>query len=260
MEGTILLYKSYRDKRHPQSGKRIEIKPIKHLREQRIDDTLSHDNEVKLVEHELQTAKAELSAAKLQKEKLIQDAIAEINNEKQKWESEKQILKESIKEQGYKEGLELGKKESLDKYKQLLQEANSIIQAATNDYNKILDESDQTIAQLAVYIAEKIMKQSISNQPEQFLNIVKAAITEIKNQSTISIYLHPANYKTVIEQKEELKTVINGDAKISVYIDQGLRENSCLIEHPLGQVDASVDTQLEEIRNVLMEIAKESTP
>jgi flagellar assembly protein FliH len=36
-----------------------------------------------------------------------------------------------------------------------------------------------------------------------------------------------------------------------------MTENQCLIEHPFGRIDASIDTQLEQIRNVLDQVTME---
>lgn len=43
--------------------------------------------------------------------------------------------------------------------------------------------------------------------------------------------------------------------RISIYADDTLLVNSCIVEHPYGQIDATIDTQLEQVRNALLEIA-----
>ena len=88
-------------------------------------------------------------------------------------------------------------------------------------------------------------------------NVVALEIKEIKDQSVVSIYLHPANYEIVLEQKAELKKMLETDTKLSLYINDELAENSCVIKHPFGEIDASVDTQLEAIRNVLKDLTME---
>lgn len=70
--------------------------------------------------------------------------------------------------------------------------------------------------------------------------------------------MHPNNYKLVTQQKKELDLFVDRDIKVSVYINETLTENSCLIEHQFGQLDASIDTQLHEIRKVLQEINVEN--
>jgi len=113
------------------------------------------------------------------------------------------------------------------------------------------------IVKLAVRSAEKVIKQQLSEHPESFLEIVKAAIHELKDHAVVSIFLHPDNYEHVLKQKDELRQLLDAETKLAIYIREDLEKNSCLIEHPYGQIDASVDTQLDQIRQALEEKAME---
>ena len=111
--------------------------------------------------------------------------------------------------------------------------------------------------ELAVHVAEKILKVQLNDEPKSFLPIVLSAIETIKDQSMVSIYLHPNNYEEVIQQKDELIRSLDGDTKVSIYIDHKLKEHACVIEHPFGQIDASIDTQLQQLRKALLDVAME---
>lgn len=255
VEVTILLS----DIRSP-NQKLIKIKPIELIRKDsnHPQEEVTPDDEDTTIQTELQTAHETLQNLKEQQSRLIKETEAEIATEKANWETEKQTYVEQAKEEGYQAGYADGKQESMNEYALLLEKANEIIKAAKTDYHKTLEQSDGIILDIAIHTAEKIIKQRLSQKPESFLPIVTEAIKEIKDQSDITIYLHPANYTFVLEQKDELAHVLDDEKDISIYIDENVAEGNCLIEHAFGQVDASIDTQLQQVRKCLHELKMEN--
>lgn len=240
-------------------GKVIQIKSIQpnKIEHENINGSLSLEDEKITIEKELQNIEAELVRLKEEKEKLLQATRQKIINEKENWIKEKELL---IKE-GYQEGYDLGfiegKQASEEKYNKLITQINDLVDVTTKDYHTTLEQSEHIIVDLAIKTSEKIIKDKIVEDSKVFLEIVTEAIKEIKDQSIISIYLHPNNYELLMKQKEELVNALDGDTKLSIYVDQKMVENECLIEHPFGQIDASIDTQLQQIREVLHQVTME---
>ncbi|WP_170138843.1 flagellar assembly protein FliH [Oceanobacillus chungangensis] len=233
----------------------IEIKPIELRRDEQQNRQLIKEEDVATIHTEVQKANAELAELNDKKESLLEATKVEIENEKSAWKLERLKWIESAKEEGYSAGFELGKSEIRIEYQEILNKANAIVETTTKDYHATLEKSEEMIAQLAVKVAEKIIKSTITGNPDTFLELVKAAIKEIEDRSTISIFLHPMNYETVFEQKQELVNLLENESKLSLYVREDLSENACIIEHPFGRVDAGIDTQLNEIRNVLLELS-----
>ncbi|MFD1037988.1 flagellar assembly protein FliH [Virgibacillus byunsanensis] len=237
----------------------IGLKPIQFIKEEDNTETeVINQNED--IQMKVQKGYEELQQIKEQKESLLHETDAQIEEAKQKWESEKQQYIEEAKNKGYNEGFTSGKQDSLNQYKELIAKANSIVELANADYHATVEKSEETILELGIKTAEKLIKQHISQDRNSFLEIVKAAIKEIKDQSNISIYLHPDNYEYVLQQKDEICRILDTDTKVSIYINEDLEENGCLIKHPYGQIDASIDTQLIQLRQVLSEISMEQSP
>lgn len=256
---TILLSNVHSPNADNVQEKLIKIKPIAYLKKD-----ISHLNNREMfddqhtVERELQIASETLQNLKAQQSHLINETKAKIKQEKANWETEKQYLIEQAKEEGYQAGFDHGKEKSMNEYAHLLEKANAITTAAKKDYYATLEQSDGMILDIAIHTAEKIVKQSLSENPESFLPIITEAIREIKDQPCITIYLHAVNYKFILQQKDELAHILNDEKEISIYIDKDAKEGHCLIEHQFGQVDASIDTQLQQVRNVLHVLATEN--
>lgn len=255
MEETILLSNS----NQPYVNEKvIKIKKIELSPKNQIGNSGTPDTDIKEIQKDLEQVQNELNDLLKEKESLIQETKDTINHEKNNWEIEKQQWIEEAKEQGHNEGFKVGKKESLQSYQQLLDKANSLTASALKDYHLTVEKSNETILDLAIHTARKILNQQISENPNEFLTIVHSAIKEIKDQPVITIYLHPDNYENVLQQKEELVQILENESKLSIYSKEDIAVNSCLIEHPFGQIDASIDTQLKQIRSALYTVAMEN--
>ncbi|HAM79390.1 MAG TPA: flagellar assembly protein FliH [Ornithinibacillus sp.] len=247
VEETISLFSS-----EPQSKRIIQLKPIQRPIQDNADDTLLQS---KLAQ--LEGAKEELELVQQQQLKVLEETEKQIEEQLENWEQEKLALIEQANEAGYQAGFEQGKAESLFQFKQLIEQANSIILATKKDYEATLEKSEESMLMLAIKVAEKIMKQKLSEEPESFLPIVKDAIQAIKDQRVLSIYLSPSNYEYVLAQKSELERVLDSSAELSILVNESLQDGSCVIEHPFGRIDASIDTQLSQVKQVLYELVME---
>lgn len=235
----------------------IQIKPLDYFKQQQEKETGTPQDELANQKDMIASTKQELDQLKQEKEQLLQSVQQEIETEKNNWQTEKEQWIEQAKEEGFNKGIQLGKEEGYSQYQSLIEQANAIISSAQKDYYQTIEQNEETIINLAVHTAEKILQLKIEQEPEVFSNIVQTAIQNIKNQSKITIYLHPTNYQFVLNQKNELMRLLDKEATLSIYINEGLANNACVIEHPFGRIDASIDTQLEEIRQILQELAME---
>ncbi|SHF51532.1 flagellar assembly protein FliH [Ornithinibacillus halophilus] len=237
------------------NGKLIRIKPITIKNDTDIQSTnLDLEQEEQRIRNQLVKAKEELVKLKEEKETVLQETTDEVEKLKLAWEEEKVHLQETVKQEAYQEGLKLGKEEGLHQYTEHIEKVNALVETARNEYHNLLDNSDQDIIDLAIHIAEKILYQKLDEKPENFFPLVHKAIEDIKDHSVISIHLNPENYELVIKQKEELMQIIGDKVDLSIYISEKATIGSCIIEYPYGKIDASIDTQLNEIRQVLYTI------
>ncbi|SFD80655.1 flagellar assembly protein FliH [Lentibacillus persicus] len=229
--------------------RQISIRPINVTSSEQDNDL----EEQKLKKPDIDKAYEELQQIKEEQAELINQTRAEIKEARSNWGKEKKQYIEEAKKEGFEAGFQEGKQNGFKQYEQLIAEANSAVKSAGEDYQTLINQSENTILDLAIYTAEKILKGKLDEQPEQFLPLVKSAIEEIHNKSEVSIYLHPSNYQVVTTHKNDLIQFDDSEWKISIYVSDELSEGSCLIVHPYGQIDAGIDTQLNELRQALHE-------
>lgn len=205
-----------------------------------------------------------MDEAKEQADQIVKDAITYSNSlrqealvEKRKWEEEKQELYEKTSQEGFQAGMIDGREQGYQEYIDLLSEARQIIDASKHDYEQYLESSEEVILKLAMTVAEKIIGVHLDDKPEDFTYLVKKAIKEVKEHTDITIQVHPRFYQFVIEQKEELITILNRETDLFIFPNEDLGEVDCVIESSFGKINASVDTQLSEIKEKLLSLLLE---
>lgn len=229
--------------------KKIEVDEVK----REIESITTPEEKKQFIQIEIDALERELSLLEEKKQSMIEEMGEYITREKEAWEITKQEEREVARKEGFQSGFAQGKKAVLEEYKDLLNQANAIAQTAEDDYHKTVAQHQMTVLQLAVQVSEKIICEKIKEDPTVFMAIVKQAIEQLIDKSNVAIYLHPDDYKIVQEQKEELEQLIDDDEVLSLYIEQDLQQGDCLIKHPFGQIDASIDTQLQQVKKALEE-------
>ncbi|AUJ26683.1 flagellar assembly protein H [Virgibacillus dokdonensis] len=235
--------------------KQIRIKPVSVFQPSNTHVKEAHDKSE--LDQELLQAEQALEQLREQRQQLIKQTKREIEAEKGAWQEERQKYVEAAKEEGFQAGFSEGKSEALTTYKAYVDHANHLVESAKHEYYSLIEEHEETIMEIAIHTAEKIIKQEIVADHKSFLPIIQAAIKELKDQSEIALYLHPNQYAFVVQHKEELSSLIEPNAKLMCYVSDEIEENGCMIKYPYGQVDVGVDTQLEEIGKALIELAGE---
>lgn len=233
----------------------IEIKPI---------ELPSNPEDQEQEEENYQSIKDKIAEAQKQYEELNlrilerrQEAEKEILQLKEDWQQEKEQLTQAAQQTGYQQGFEQGKQDSLQQYSKMISHANKIIEQANIDVRKKIEQSDEIILQIAMHAAEKILHQTLEEDAHKFVGIVKAAMNYVKKYPSIAVYTSPNDYAYLLEHQEELKEILQGQSELSIYPDSDLDSYQVYIESPVGRLEASVDTQLEEIRNHLAQVMEE---
>lgn len=230
---------------------RAAVRPLEEEQSTEIDR-----RKIERIENEL------IQKAKERANKLILQAEEEI---RKKTEIEEQSLQEKMtaaledaRIKGYEEGYQAGRKDGEQSVSDLIQEARQIVDLSQEEYVKKLTEAEPMMINIAIALAEKIVGNQLKEQPEQWTDVVKAAVKEVKEHDNIKIFVHPSKYKLTLNDKKLLKAALNESTDIFIYPNEELVEDACMIETSFGTIDASIHTQLAEIKKQLLEIVEEN--
>ena len=108
------------------------------------------------------------------------------------------------------------------------------------------------IVRLAVEIAEKIIGHALEAEPQMVASVLERAKREVAEAKQIRIWLNPADYKVLAETCPELIKIGSETGRtIEVVTSDDVSRGGCRLETEMGLVDATLPTQIEEIRRQL---------
>lgn len=198
-----------------------------------------------------QEAESLLIEAK-QKAKAVAD---EVQQAREHWEKQEKIMYiEQAQKEGYQQGIEDGIQKGYNEVAGEIAFAKKVVESSKKDYQQHIESSESVILDLAMKVAGKVIGRQLENDEESFLSIVKKAIKEARDYREVQLHIHPIQYQSILTHKEELISIFPKDTELYIYPDDDLNESSCIIESENGRIDASVDSQLQEIKMKLTEL------
>jgi len=253
----------------PLKAREIKLKPIQFKVEEPVqvdepstvvDDSLSELEQLEQqkthLNTELNQLKQELIKVQQQIETEKQQAEQDIDQKRQDWQLEKETLVESAKNEGYQAGYETGEQAALADFSSRIETANEIIHQAEQEREIIIEKAHADIVELAMVVAKKVVFDAVMSN-DALLPIVKTAIKDYHDQTIIRIRTSIQDFDLIHSQTDELTRVLNDGVMLSVLPDDKLPTGGCVIETPSGQLDVSVDRQLEKIHEALTETMEE---
>ncbi|WP_100399347.1 flagellar assembly protein FliH [Bacillus sp. FJAT-44742] len=219
-------------------------------------------------EDEIATAAKEkekiISEALKEKERMIRQAHDEadriqmaVSQEEESSKQRIQLAYEEAREKGFLEGYEAGKQEGKEEYVTAVDDAKHLIQQAKQEYTRYLEEAEPVILNIALAVADRILYQALEEEPERWTDIVKKAVLEVKEQEEVTIFVPPSRFDQIQQQTEEIKELLSYSQMLRIYPDSQLDSGGCVIETSYGRLDASLDSQLKELKEQLVEVLKE---
>lgn len=175
-----------------------------------------------------------------------------------KFGSELDLLKEQSREEGFKAGYEdghhVGRAEGrqavadeeasyLARFEAELNQArDTVIEAIERWY----EEAEPKLAELAVYIASRIVQAELKTNPEMILGITKEALAEVTNTDKVRIRINPFDAPTLNDHKTSLLAISPSVRQVEIVEDPSIK-GGCLIESDSGAADATIDTKIDAI-------------
>ncbi|MDE6138956.1 MAG: flagellar assembly protein FliH, partial [Candidatus Gastranaerophilales bacterium] len=156
-------------------------------------------------------------------------------------------IKEAAAKEGYQEGLQAAK-EDLERVKESLE-------AFFNAKQEIYDNIAPDILEISLDIAKKIIKKETIENPEVILNNIKEIMKGLsKEEAKITLRVNPSQAVMLKNDVPEVADSLGLEAKIIIVADETITEGGCLVTTTNGVIDATIESQLAIISEVLKEI------
>ena len=226
------------------------------------------EEQEKEAEESVSAAEQELRFAKIQAEAILADARKDMEAWKEEtrraFEEELESLRAEAREEGYKAGYAEGMAGAMQEGKvqrealiaRQLQEVQAFLEQAAREKEKLWDASKEEMKDLALAVAEKVIRVSLKNSSDVLLRMVDAATDTHKRCEWARIYVADCDLAGKAYTAPELTAAlahISDRVRVIPMADD--ESGTCIVELPDVILDASVSTQLGAIRQVLEDTA-----
>lgn len=211
------------------------------------------DPEEELRKQWMEDARKELEDAKREAEEILEEAKEQAMKEFE--EARREGHREGY-EAGYQEGKKTGEEQCREIFQDNLlafqsdikQALRSVEIAKENCVRKYLDE----LKDCAIAIGEKVIHISLRSSGEVIKQMIISATEKLKKTAWVKIYIDKCDYDMMMEADADILDELShlSDNIKFIVMDKEERGN-CIIEMPEEIVDVSVNTQIENIKDIL---------
>ncbi|HPI92310.1 MAG TPA: FliH/SctL family protein [Deltaproteobacteria bacterium] len=183
----------------------------------------------------------------------LRDAQAEAEDILKKARAEK----ESIEMEAYRKGLEQGQTQGQKMAVKRIEPLLGTLGAAVDELKKIrqliVEKHQDQLIEILFLIAEKIIHREIHHSPDIILETIRQASCHLTQTEEIRIRLHPSDFEYIRDIERILSRHLTGKGDLHFVEDSTLERGGVFIDTEFGEIDASIRSQIDHMKEVLLE-------
>ena len=180
--------------------------------------------------------------------------------------NEVEAARQAAEKEGYalgeERGIAAGEKSGLQEitleWQNIMQEAETLVNELQTSRMGILKASEEEMVRLVIAMARKVIKVECLSNPEIILHNIDAALNKISGADKIVMRINLKDKAMSEAHKSEFINRLSGISELSIVEDGSLTPGGIKIETGVGTVDATIETQAEELERALMRTLKRS--
>ncbi len=181
----------------------------------------------------------------------VQEAQEKARSILQEAHREAQEIKKQAFQEGYKEGLQTGKKDGLSEvekqFASFLEELKSLIEQTLTERKRIIKELEPQVVDLSMKIAEKILRREAASYEDMIFEQVETALNKLNDRTKITLRANRMDVGRLNSYRDRIMALQDDIKELEIVEDLRVEEGGCIIESASGTVDGRINTQLSEI-------------
>ena len=221
---------------------------------------------------EKETKETPVSFAQIQAEQILADARREADKillkARDKAGEESKEIFAKARGEGYQEGYVAGMAQATQESRQareeqavrLEEEVHRFMEHAADTLDRQMDQSVDDLRDLALAVAEKVISVSLRSSADVIARMIQTAIDKRKKKEWVHIYIAECDAKRLTQLPASLTTALSAlSDRVRIIPMADDESGTCIIEMPDEIVDASVSTQLSNLRTILNDTANSAS-
>ena len=173
---------------------------------------------------------------------------------------EQEEIRAGARDEGYREGYAQGIAKAMDDSvrdreataARLEKEVQSFLEKASLAREELILQSRDELVELCLAVAEKVVRVSLKSSAEVIVRMIQTATERMRRQEWVHIYISGCDTRQLAQISPALTSTLGALSQHIKVVPMGDDESgTCIVETPEEIVDASVSTQMSNIRDVL---------
>jgi flagellar assembly protein FliH len=165
--------------------------------------------------------------------------------------AEAEQIRDVARAEGYADGREAGRADGAGEVSTAAGALAEALAGVESLRLSIAEAVERDAIDFGLSLAEKILAGAFQARPELVVEVVQGALRRINDRRGIAVLVNPADLETVKSAIGEIQTQANGIELCDLQSDQRVAVGAAIVRTAEGEVDASVQTQLERARDVV---------
>lgn len=137
-----------------------------------------------------------------------------------------------------------------DQQQRARDEAAELLLCAQREAREVVDEAREQLTALGVRIAEKILGEQLSLEPQRVSSIVAQVLRNARSGGPLTVRCHPEDLELLDRSSARLETSAES-AGLRLQPDPEVARGGCIVETDRGQLDGRLRAQLATIATAL---------
>lgn len=170
--------------------------------------------------------------------------------------AEQEEIRAGARDEGYREGYAQAMDDAVRDREataaRLEKEVQAFLEKASLAREEMLAQTQNELLELCLSIAEKVVRISLKSSSEVIVRMIQTATERMKRQEWVHIYISGCDSRQLAQISPALTSTLGALSQHIKVVPMGDGEDgTCIIETPEEIADASVSTQMSNIRDVL---------
>ncbi len=173
---------------------------------------------------------------------------------------EQEEIRAGARDEGYRDGYAQGTAKAMSDAvrdreataARLEKEVKAFLEKASLAREEMILQSRDELVELCLAVAEKVVRVSLKSSSEVIVRMIQTATERMKRQEWVHIYISGCDVRQLSKISPALTSTLGALSQHIKIIPMGDGEDgTCIVETPEEIVDASISTQMSNVRDVI---------
>lgn len=155
----------------------------------------------------------------------------------------------------YQRGIVEGERRAREQAGPVHERQQALLASAVTEFEQaratMITQFDKEVADLALAIASKILREAVEEKRDLVQRQVREAITRVRDSREVLIRVHPEDCASIESLRPALISLCEGPVTIKIEGDLRVARGGCLLETPTRLIDATIYAQFTRLGEAL---------